>query len=265
MSTLKKRKKTPVKTKPKPLKLKKTIGTRNESSLHRTLKFQYTGNEGETEETNGQFIADGRRADGEFIEVQTGSFGPLKNKVKELAAIDKVRIIHPVAIKKMIEVYKPGKKGVLLYRRKSPVKGTYWKIFDALVYAPALPLIWGVTIEIVLVDITEKRVKDGKGSWRRKGISIKDKALTAQHESVLLKKPADFLRFIPFKKKEKFTSSSLAVNAGIDRRTAQKTLYVLTKMEVVKRTDKKGNSWNYVIADRIPAQRHLTTRRGHTL
>jgi len=224
----------------------KTIGTRNESSLHRALKFQYTGDDGETEKTAGQFVADGRRADGEFIEVQTGSFAPLKKKVIELAAINKVRIIHPVAVKKMIEVYKPGKKGVLLYRRKSPVTGTYWKIFDALVYAPTLPLIRRVTIEIVLVDITEKRVKDGKGSWRRKGISIKDKALTERHESILLKKPADYLKFVPFKKKEEFTSSSLAQSAGINKWTAQKALYVLTKLEVVKRTGKQGNSWKYV-------------------
>jgi len=227
-------------------KIKKTIGTRNESSLHRTLKLLYTGGDGKTEEAAGQFVADGRRADGEYIEVQTGSFAPLKKKVKELAAINKVKIIHPVAVKKMIEVYKPGKKEVLLYRRKSPVKGTYWKIFESLIYAPTLPLIRGVTIEIVLVDITEKRVKDGKGSWRRKGISIKDKVLTARHESVLLKKTADFIRFVPFKKKEEFTSSTLAQRAGIDKWTAQKALYVLTKLEVVKRTGKQGNSWKYV-------------------
>jgi len=248
-------KKNAAKNKPKPVngvktperkKIKKTIGTRNESSLHRALKFQYAGSDGKTEETAGQFVADGKRADGEYIEIQTGSFAPLKKKVKELAAINKVRIIHPVAVKKIIEVYKPGKKGQLLYRRKSPVKGTYWKIFEPLVYAPTLPFIKGVTIEIALVDITEKRVKDGKGSRWRKGVSIKDKALIAWHESVLLKKPADFLRFVPFKKKEEFTSSTLAQRADIDKWTARKALYVLTKLEVVKRTGKQGNSWKYV-------------------
>jgi hypothetical protein len=254
LSTHKKKKKTTGRKKLKPVKgvktpergKKKTIGTRNESSLHRTLKVQYTGSGGKTEKTEGRFVADGKRADGEFIEVQTGSFAPLKKKVKELAAINKVRIIHPVAIKKMIEVYKPGKKEVLLYRRKSPVKGTHWKIFEALVYAPTLPLIRGVTIEIVLVDITEKRVKDGKGSWRRKGISIKDKVLTAWHGTIVLKKTADFLRFIPFKKKEEFTSTTLAQQAGINKSTAQKALYVLTKLEVVKRTGKQGRSWKYI-------------------
>jgi hypothetical protein len=136
------------------------IGTRTESSLHRALKFRYTGRGGKTEVASGEFVADGISKDGEYIEVQTGSFGPLLKKVKEFAKNGKTRIIHPIAVKKTIEVYEP-KTGKLLYRRKSPKKGTRWDLFDALLYAPALPLIKGVTVEIVLADITEKRANDG--------------------------------------------------------------------------------------------------------
>jgi hypothetical protein len=221
----------------------------NESSLHRKLKFRYAGKGGKTEVSAGEYIADGRRKDGEFIEIQTGSFAPLKNKVKELAGSGNVRIIHPVGVKKIIEVYKPGKKGVpcgdLLYRRKSPLKGSQWDIFDALLSAPLLPLIPGISIEIALVDILEKRIKDGKGSWRRRGISLYDKELAVWHDSIVLGKPADYLRFIPFKKKEKFTSSLLAQREGIDAGTARKALYILTKMKIVKRKGKKGNAWVY--------------------
>jgi len=220
------------------------IGTKNESSLHRTLKFQYAGKGGRTEEAVGEYVADGISKAGEYIEVQTGNFAPLKKKVKEFASLGKVRIIHPIAVRKIIEVY--DTKGSKLYRRKSPKTGSLWDLFDALLYAPELPLIKGVTIEVVLADITEKRVKDGKGSWRRKGISIKDRELAAWHESVLFKKPGDYLRFVPFKKTEEFTVSLLADKAGVDKWTARKALYVLTKMKVVKRIGKKGNSWVYV-------------------
>jgi len=234
--------------------MNKGIGVRNESSLHRTLKFQYTGPGGETEVDSGGYVADGVNKDGEYIEVQTGSFAPLIKKVKEFASGGKVRIIHPIAKNKIIEVYEPvpGKrknqnKLVFLYRRKSPLKGSIWNLFDALMHAPELPLIKGVTIEIVMTDITEKRVKDGKGAWRRKGISIKDKSLTAWHESIKFKKPADYLRFIPFKKGEEFTSTLLAQKENIDKETARKALYVLTKMNIVKRTGKKNGSWIYLI------------------
>jgi len=226
------------------LNTRKTIGTNNESSLHRTLKFQYAGPGGKTEAEVGGFVADGIRKNGEYIEVQTGSFGPLRKKVKEFAAIGKVRIIHPIAVTKKIEVYNIEEK--LLYRRKSPLHGTPWDIFNALLHAPQLPLIRGVTIEIAMVDITEKRVKDGKGAWRRKGISIKDKQLSAFHESILLSKPKDYLRFIPFNKKEKFTVSSHAEKAGIKRWMSQRALYVLMKMNVIKRVGKDGNAWVYV-------------------
>jgi hypothetical protein len=224
---------------------KNKIGTRNESSLHRTLKFRYAGSGGKTEVASGDFVADGINKHVEYIEVQTGSFGPLLKKVKEFAKHGKVRIIHPIAVKKTIEVYEP-KNGKLLYRRKSPKKGTRWDLFDALMYAPALPLIKGVTIEIVLADITEKRVKDGKGSWRRKGISIMDREISAWHENVVFEKPADYLKFIPFKKKEEFTTTLLSERAGIGKWTARIAMYVLTKLKVVKRIGKKSNSWLYV-------------------
>jgi len=222
----------------------KSIGTRNESSLHRTLKYQYAGPGGKTEAEVGEYVADGISKEGEYIEVQTGSFAPLIKKVKEFAAHGKVRIIHPIAITKRIELY--DTKGKLLYRRKSPVHGSPWKLFDALLHAPELPLEKGVTIEIVLADITEKRVRDGKGSWRRKGTSIKDRALSAWHESILLKKPADYLRFVPFKKKEEITVSLLAERAGVDKWTAQKVLYVLNKLKVVKKIGKKSRELLYV-------------------
>jgi len=223
---------------------RKSIGTRNESSLHRTLKYQYTGPGGKTEKKVGEYVADGVRKDGEYIEVQTGSFAPLKKKVKEFTAHGKVRIIYPVAVTKKIEVY--DSDGTFLYRRKSPLRGSPWNLFDALLHAPELPLEKGVSIEIVLTDITEKRVRDGKGSWRRKGVSIKDRELLAWHESILLKKPADYLRFVPFKKKEEFTASMLAKTAKINQWTSQKALYVLNKLKVVKKIGKKSREHLYV-------------------
>ena len=236
---------------------KKSIGTRNESNLHRSLKFRYTGSDGFTEVETGEFVADGRKADGEYIEVQTGSFAPLEKKIRELSKKSKVRIIHPIAVKKTIEVYESIEKkkknaglryGKLLYRRKSPVKGNKWNIFDALVYAPTLPLLRRVSIEIVFVEIIEKRIKDGKGSWRRKGISIADRELAAWRDSILFKRPKDFLTFLPFKKNEEFTGAALAKRSCIDIASARKALYVLTKMNVVKRIGKQGNSWKYVVS-----------------
>jgi hypothetical protein len=218
----------------------KSIGTRFESSLHRDLKYRYAGQNGQTEAEVGGFVADGISAEGEFIEVQTGSFGPLKKKAQSLALLGKVRIIHPIIINKYIEVF--DKDGKRKYRRKSPRRGNQWDIFDALIHAPELPLIPGLVIELALIDVVETRVSDGKGSWRRKGVSIHDRKLLSFHEKIIFKKPADYLRFVPMKKTEEFTSNLLSEKTGINIVLARKTLYVLVKLGIVKKTGKKRNT-----------------------
>jgi hypothetical protein len=217
-----------------------SIGTKHESSLHRDLKFQYAGQDGQTEAEVAGFVADGINAEGEYIEIQTGSFGPLRKKA---LALRRLKVIHPVIITKYIEVF--NKKGRLQYRRKSPRKGQPWDLFNVLVYAPDLPLIPGLVIELALVDAAEQRVQDGKGSWRRHGVSIRDRQMLVFHDRITLKKPSDYIRFVPFKKNEKFTSALLAQKAGINVDLARKALYVLVKLGIVKKTGKQGNALVY--------------------
>jgi hypothetical protein len=221
------------------------IGTEKESSLHRTLKFRYTGPGGRRETLVGSYVCDGTTEEGEIIEVQTGSFGALREKVKNLAKNSRVRIVHPVAVQKHIEVYDSG--GRLIRRRKSPGKNGAWRLFKALLYAPELPLLPNLTIEIALVDILECRKDDGKGSWRRKGVSIADKTLAGWRGSIVLSCLNDYYRFVPFDRDEEFTAKDLAAKAGINRALAQKCLYVLFKLELVKRTGKQGNAIVYKI------------------
>jgi hypothetical protein len=226
------------------------IGTRRESSLHKALKFRYSGAKGETETLAEGFVCDGRAEDGEFIEVQTGSFGPLKEKIKALTKIGKVRIIHPIAVQKHIELQ--DTRGRLIHRRKSPRKNSVWRLFEALLYAPELPLLPNLTVEIALVDILERRTDDGRGSWRRKGVSITDKTLSAWHESIVLSTPEDYYRFVPFGKKDNFTVKNLAEKTGIDTTLARKCLYVLSKLGLVKRHGKEGHAYVYRIERTAP-------------
>ena len=220
-----------------------SIGTKKESSLHRSLKFRYSGESGDTETLAGSYVCDGRTGEGELIEVQTGSFGPLKEKVKKLTKTGKVRIIHPIIAQKHIELY--DTEGRLIHRRKSPRKGNTCDLFNALIYAPLLPLLKNLTIELAVIDIVEKRVDDGKGSWRRKGVSISDRFLGAWRHSVVLKSLKDYLQFIPFKKTELFTVRDLGEKAGINASLARKALYTLTKMGLVEQAGKQGRAHLY--------------------
>ena len=220
------------------------ITTYSESSLHRALKFRYS-EPGKTEIPVGDFVCDGKSDTGELIEVQTGSFGPLRKKIKNLTSKNKIRLIYPVIINKYIEVYDTEDK--LLRKRKSPGKGSKWDVFEALLYAPDLCLAPKLTMELVLVDITEKRKADGKGTWRRKGITIEDKIPIAWHESIIIKKPRDYYLFLPFKPEETFTVKALAEKAKIPANLARKCLYVLNKAELIECIGKEGRALVYKI------------------
>ena len=228
-----------------------TIGTKNESSLHRSLKTRYSGNGGTVEALAGTYVCDACTSKGELIEVQTGSFGPLKEKVPILCRKNKVRIIYPVIAQKHIELYDAD--GKLLHRRKSPRKGVIWDLFKALIYAPELPLLKNLTIELAVIEVVEKRIDDGSGSWRRKGVRTADRSLSAWRESVTLSKPKDYYQFIPFAKNECFTARDLAKKAGIDARLARKTLYVLTKMGLTECAGKQGQAFVYELTKKSRA------------
>ncbi|MDR0669104.1 MAG: hypothetical protein LBF95_03385 [Treponema sp.] len=235
--------------------LKSGIGTRRESGLHRALKFHYGGQNGRIEQACGDYVCDCVTGEGEIVEVQTGSFGPLREKVTNLLSRHRVRIVYPVIVTAYIETY--NTEALLLRRRRSPRRGGPWDLFKGLLYAPELPLLKGLTVELALIDALERRVQDGKGSWRRGGTSITGRELSGWHESIILKKPRDYRRFIPAALHGDFTVCSLAKSAGISEALARKTLYVLAKLGVVERTGNQGRFYSYraVEAARIPKPR----------
>jgi hypothetical protein len=219
------------------------IGTEREGSLHRALKLRYSGAGGETEVARGGYVCDGVTAEGDMIEVQTGSFGPLKTKIPRLLLQGPVRLVHPIILRKTIETR--DDRGALLRRRLSPRKGSAWDLFDALIHAPDLPLLRGLRVELALVDVLETRILDGKGSWRRRGASIADRSVTEYHETMVFNAPRDYRFFLPFKKSERFTAKSLGEKAGIKPDTARKALYVLTRIGLAERTGKEGRAYLY--------------------
>jgi hypothetical protein len=220
---------------------------RKETVLHNALKFQYAGIDGNTEVKTGGYICDGITKTGEIIEVQTGSFAPLREKVKTLSVESKVRGIHPIILKKTIELF--DKNGTLISTRKSPRKGSLWDVFKALLYAPDIALLPNVVIELAVVDVIESRVQDGRGSWRRKGVSIADKRLACQYPSVLLSNKADYRQFAPFAPGERFSVRDLAAKAGIKRGLAAKSLWTLVKIGVAEKVGKKGREGEYEVRE----------------
>ena len=217
-----------------------SIGTEHESSLHRALKYRYA-EPGTAETAREGFVCDAVGPGGEAVEIQTGNFTALKAKIPALTRAGAVRLIYPVIIVKTLELYDTG--GNLLSRKKSPRRGTAWDIFGELIYAPALVGRRRLTVEIALVDAVERRRDDGKGSWRRKGVSIEDRILETWRGQIVLKKKADWKRFVPLS--GELTVKTLAAAVHIRPVLARKTLYVLEKASLVQKIRKEGRSWVY--------------------
>ncbi|MDR1147847.1 MAG: hypothetical protein LBK66_04380 [Spirochaetaceae bacterium] len=216
------------------------IGVENESSLHRALKNAYAGEGGKTEIANGAYVCDCVNSAGDIIEIQTGSFAPLSKKLPRLSGSNRIKIVHPIIEEKYIALYDNDNN--LMRMRKSPKKGCKWDLFNALVYAPLLPLLPRLSVELAVVDVLEERKADGKGSWRRGGVSVQDKHLQKYKQTIPLYGLKDYLQFIPFKKSETFTAASLADKSGIKPALARKTIYVLQRLNLIEQIGKCGRS-----------------------
>jgi hypothetical protein len=219
------------------------IGTRRESSLHAALKIRYTGRGGRTEVVHRGFVCDGIDASGTIIEVQSSNFAAIYKKAVDLSREARLVIVYPVIKTCLIEVYDTEEK--LLRRRRSPKRGSAWDIFNELIHAPLLPALENLSIELALVDALERRIQDGRGSWRRKGVSIADRGLLAFHDTISHTGLSSYRRFIPAGLKGNFTVKKFAEKAKIDEVTARKAAYVLAKLELIEKTCKEGRAWVY--------------------
>ncbi|MDR3276239.1 MAG: hypothetical protein LBT11_03340 [Treponema sp.] len=233
-----------------------SIGTVNESALHRALKIRYAGEESRTEMVLEGFICDGLRANGEIIEVQTGNFCKVEKKLRKLAALRPIRLVYPIITEKYIELF--DETGTLLSRKKSPKKGCIWDIFRPLIYAPNLPAIPGLVVELAPVVAAEQRIRNGKGSWHRHGDSISGLEALDFREAIPLAFPQDYDRFVPFPPNQLFTVRNLAIAAHIRSNLAQKTLYVLVKLGIVARLYKEGRTYIYTLVSPKKAYQEST-------
>ena len=216
------------------------IGTLNESSLHSTLKLRYKKAEDQLEVPIENFVIDIVRDD-LLIEIQTKNFSSIKNKLETLLKNHRVRLIHPIVKDKWI-INMDQQTSKIISKRLSPSHQSYLDIFEELIRIPDLISNPNLTIELVVVQIEEFRINDGKGSWRRKGWSIYDKKLVNIVEKKEFCSPIDFLMLKPSTLKPPFTNADLAYSLKKPLRLAQKMSYCLRKMGIIKVVGKCGRS-----------------------
>ena len=215
------------------------IGLLNEKPLHASLKEWYAQPEDQCEVAVDGFVIDIVRDD-LLLEIQTGNFASIKSKLTNLARTHQIRLIYPIAQeKRIVKLARDDRGGVT--RRRSPKRGRVEDLFWEMVSFPQLLANPNFSLEVLMIKEEEVRRYAGKWKWRRKGWVIEERRLLGVVERKLYDEPADWRAFLP-EDIGPFTASDLAGAIGIRRLLAQKMVYCLRKVRVVKLIGKQGRA-----------------------
>jgi len=230
------------------------IGELRESSLHAEMKQYLSRPTDRFEQRVGTHVIDIVREDC-LIEIQTTSFAKLRPKLAALLAMHPIRIVFPIAVDKWI--VQLGADGELIRRRRSPRRGKVEDLLRELTQIVGFVENPNLSVEVLFVAVDEIRRDDGKGSWRRRGVSIIDRRLIEVKDRTLFGGPRDYLRFLPDGLPELFTNSDLSRIGGQDRREAQTITYCLRRMGMIELEGKRGRELQY----RLPAAKQRAKAR----
>lgn len=135
-----------------------SIGVLREGPLHAAIKAMLASPGDRFEVPIGGFVIDLVRADGELVEVQTGSFSALARKLDALLDTHRFRIVYPAAGERRI--VRVDRDGEITSVRRSPRRAAVVEVFDKLVAFPSLLTHPHLTIEVLL--LREDHVRRGR-------------------------------------------------------------------------------------------------------
>jgi len=219
-----------------------------ETSLHRELKFRYAGADAKFEAPLGNFRID-VVSGGRLIEIQHGSLGAIRDKVRKLTEHHRVLVVKPIVVRKTL-VSQAGKGGKVLRRRKSPKRGRLLDLFDEMVHFTNVFPHRRLALEVALVEVEEWRYP-GHGRrrrWRRNDHQVEDQKLVDVLDTHRIRTAADLAALVDCPLPEPFHTGQLAEGLGVDRWIAQRIAYCLRRTGAARRVGKQGNAWLYEMA-----------------
>ncbi|HET6323461.1 MAG TPA: hypothetical protein VFG04_02080 [Planctomycetaceae bacterium] len=235
-----------------------------ETSLHRQLKSLYSAEPSAQEVRLDTFRIDAVH-EGLLIEIQQGSLGAIRPKIRRLLEQHDVLVVKPLVARKIL-IRRKRAGGKVVSTRQSPKRETIADLFADLVYFVDVFPNPRLTLEVVFTHQEEHRVTSRKKWWRGPDFRVTDRLLVGIEGRVTLRDTADLLRLLPEGLGEQFTTEEIARLTPMPRWLAQKMAYCLRKMGAVEALGKRGNSWLYRVVPPIrsitPAARVRRPRRA---
>jgi hypothetical protein len=219
-----------------------------EFSLHRQLKEHYAGRDGDVEVSRDGYRIDAVRGK-RLIEIQHGSLAAIRHKIARLLAGGlEVQVVKPIVAAKLI-VKQKSRGGKVVYRRKSPKRGTLFDLFHELVYFTRVFPHERLILEVPLVEIEEMRYPGhGRRRWRRDGdFRIEDQRLIALLSQNTFRSAEDLVQLLPPGLPQPFHTGQLGEHLAVDRWIAQRIAYCLRETGGLVKAGKKGNALLYAL------------------
>ena len=223
-----------------------TIGLLNEKALHASLKQWYAQPGDRFEVTVSRFVIDIVRDD-LLIEIQTGSFAPIKSKLTNLLQSHQVRLIYPIVQEKWI-VRSTTDDSHRVVRRRSPKRGRWEDLFWEVVSIPHLLSNHNFSLEALMIREEEARRYEGKRQWRRRGWCIEERRLLEVVDRRLFKDTADWRGLLP-EGLESFTTTDLATATDTGGALAQRMVYCLRRARVIELIGRRGRANLYRVSN----------------
>ncbi len=215
------------------------IGVLREGPLHAAVKALLAEPGDRLEVPVGRFVVDILRADGELVEVQTGGFGPLGDKLDALLDEHRIRVVHPVAAQRRI--VRVDEHGQVLGSRRSPKRATALAVFDKLVAFPSLLTHPNLTIEVLL--LREDHIRhEQPTTTRRRTRDPGERRLVEVLDRVAWSTPQDIVAALPALPLEPFSTREFATLLRCSTQLAQRTLYCLRMIGIVEPAGRRGRS-----------------------
>jgi hypothetical protein len=225
------------------------IGQLNEGSLHAALKHHYADAGDTFEVTFGRFVVDLVKGPGTtnelLVEIQTGSFGAMGNKLDHLLGEHRLLLVHPIAVRTRLERRAADEK---VSARRSPKRGSIYSLFDELVSIPTLLDHPNLSLEVVLFDEIRKQVHDPSLRRRRGGYRTVDRQIDEIIDHQRFDSVLDLRRLLPSTLPDVFTTADIADQAGCGRDAAQKLAFCFQAAHLIDRIDRTKAGYRYRIS-----------------
>ena len=220
------------------------IGTLGEKTLHAILKNFYEADEDCHEIPIEGYVAD-IFSKGNIIEIQTGQFQRMREKLKAFLPLYPVTIVYPIAEKRLLRWIDP-ETGEIQDGRATKKLNLY-QIFPELYRIKSFLKDENLNICMTVLDIEEYKLLNGWGEKKKNHASKYDRIPSRVVRELRMECPRDYMQFIPLEIEGEFTVKQFAKAAKCTQAQASVTMNILNEMEVVDRVGKQGNAYIYRI------------------